>query len=75
MTAPQPWMHLMIELPADEAEALLLMFREKMGFREVDWCEMQRSDFARVSWGPSDPRTSSGYEPPIPVSVEDPILD
>lgn len=70
----QPWMHIMIQMPADEAEALLLLLREKMGFTEIDWCEMQRPDYSRVSWGPAEVRTSSGYETP-PAPIEDPILD
>lgn len=54
------WMHIMIEVPAEEGWALLQMLKEKAGFRYVDWCEMQRPDFSRVSYGPSEPRTSSG---------------
>jgi hypothetical protein len=54
-------MHIMIEAPADDATAILAMLKDKAGFQEVDWCEMQRPDFARVSYGPSEPRTESGY--------------
>jgi hypothetical protein len=56
------WINLMIELPADDADALMSHLKEQMGFADIDWCEMQRPDFARVSWGPCEPRTSSGYE-------------
>jgi hypothetical protein len=62
------WMHIMIEVPAEEGSALLQMLQEKAGFREVDWCELQRPDFSRVSYGPSEPRTSSGFTiPPFPA--------
>lgn len=57
------WTHIMIELPQDDAAALLLLLRERLGFRTIDWCEMQRPDFARVSYGPCEARTTSGYGP------------
>lgn len=60
----QDWMHITIELPTIDAHALLLFLKEKAGFREVDWCELQRPDFARVSYGPCAPRTDSGFTIP-----------
>jgi hypothetical protein len=55
------WMHLSIELPGDDGLALLLLLREKFGFKEVDWCVLQRPDRARVGYDPCEPRTDSGY--------------
>lgn len=59
-------MNLSIEVPEVDGANLLLLLREKFGFGDVDWCELQRPDFARVMWGPTDPRTDSGFdvEPP-----------
>jgi hypothetical protein len=54
-------MHLMVEIPEDDGLTLLLFLREKFGFTEVDNCELQRPDRARVSYGPGEPRTDSGY--------------
>lgn len=63
VTAPPGWVHISVELPENEAQALLSFFRGEMGFREIDWCELQRPDFARVSYGPCEPRTESGFGP------------
>ncbi len=64
------WMHLTIEVPPEEGMALLRLLQERFGFREIDWCELQRPDFARVSYGPSEPRTCSGYTiEPLPFSL------
>lgn len=59
-TSNDDWMHLNIQVPYDDGYALLLLLREKLGFRqsEIDHCELSRDDEARVSWGAApDPRT------------------
>lgn len=61
MSEPDDWMHLSIEMPAEDGAALLNLLRDKLGFTDVDWCELQRADRARVGWGPSEPRTDSGF--------------
>lgn len=58
------WMHIMIEMPEDDAMAVITMLKEKAGFRDVDWCEMQRPDYSRASYGPCPPRTDSGFTIP-----------
>lgn len=63
------WMNIMIEVPEDEALAILAILKEKVGFRDVDWSEMQRPDFARVTYSPCPPRTDSGYTIP-PFTTE-----
>ena len=55
------WMRISVEIPADEGRALLLVLREKLGFKDVDWCVMMRPDFAKVDYDPCPPRTESGY--------------
>jgi hypothetical protein len=55
------WIHLMIEVPAEDGLAMIEQLKTKVGFREVDSGELQRPDFARVSYGPCEPRTSSGF--------------
>ena len=55
------WIHLSIELPPDDGRLLLLLLKEKLGFTEIDFCELQRPDHARVGYGPCEPRTDSGY--------------
>lgn len=61
-TPPGPdWMHVAVELPMADGLALLMHLREKAGFKEIDWCELQRPDRARATYGPCPPRTSSGY--------------
>lgn len=63
-------MHLMVEVPPEDGAALLQLLRERFGFTEIDFCELQRPDRARVSYGPSEPRTSSGYTiDPFPFSL------
>lgn len=58
---PERWMSVMVELPEAEGNALLALLRGELGFRDIDWCELQRPDFARVSYGPCEPRTASGF--------------
>jgi hypothetical protein len=58
------WIHVTIEVPADDGAAIIEMLKTKANFRDVDWCEMQRPDFARVSYGPCPPRTESGFTNP-----------
>lgn len=69
----EQWMHIMIEVPAEEGEDILTQLKEEGGFRDIDFCELQRPDFARVSWGPSEPRTESGYGPSTVAYPEDPF--
>lgn len=62
-------MQISVEIPADEGHALLMYLREKAGFAEVDWSEMQRADRARVMYAPCPPRTDSGLTiDPFPPS-------
>lgn len=66
------WMHLAITIPRDDGAALLLHLRDKMGFRDVDFCELQRPDFARATFGPADPRTGHGFAvDPFPKATPD----
>lgn len=46
------WMHISIEVPADDGGALLLLLHDKLGFTETDWCELTRPDGARIFYGP-----------------------
>lgn len=55
------WMHFTIEVPARDGMELLAALQAQFGFVEVDWCELQRADRARVSYGPCPPRTESGF--------------
>jgi hypothetical protein len=58
------WISVMVELPAVEGQELITYLQNEKGFRDIDWCELQRPDFARVSWSPCPPRTDSGYTIP-----------
>jgi len=55
------WMALHIELPHDEGQALLNFLRVALDMKEIDFCEMQNPQRARVGWGPCPPRIDSGY--------------
>lgn len=55
------WMHISVELPEAEGAALLAFLRGELEFIEIDFCELQRPDRARVSYGPCERPTSSGY--------------
>jgi hypothetical protein len=55
------WVHIMIEMPALDANALIAELKAAHGFEDIDCCELQRYDFSRVSYGPCPERTSSGY--------------
>jgi hypothetical protein len=59
--ADDDWMAIDVQLPRDEGLALLAYLRKTMNFVEIDWCELQRPDFARAGYGPCPPRTDSGY--------------
>lgn len=60
-------MHISIEVPVDEGMAIIELLKDEADFRDVDWCEMQRPDFARVCYGPCPERTDSGFTiPPFP---------
>ena len=54
-------MNISIEIPPDDGLAILMLLKEKLGFREIDWCELQRPDRARITYGPCPERTESGY--------------
>lgn len=54
-------MYISIEMPPQEAQQILRHLTEQHGFREIDWCELQRPDFARVTYAPSPKRTGSGF--------------
>lgn len=50
-----------IAVPQGDGHTLLTMLQEQFGFLEVDWCVLQRPDYAQVDYGPCDANTSSGY--------------
>lgn len=59
------WVNIMIQVPADTGQQLLEHLEREHDFVEIDWCEKQRhQDYARVSYGPCEPLTSSGYTIP-----------
>ena len=55
------WVSVFMEVPPEVAQDVLALLRDKHGMREIDWCELQRPDYARASYGPCERRTSSGY--------------
>ena len=57
----EDWTQITFEVPPEETQKIL-EFAKTLGFKEIDWCVMQREkDFARVDYAPCDPSTSSGY--------------
>lgn len=48
-------MSLYIELPPLEAMALKELVQERCAFVEDDWCELSRSDGAKMTYDPCDP--------------------
>lgn len=55
MTGQTDWMQLTISVPYEDGLALVLMLREKLGFKEVDWCHLERPDHAVALYSPTPP--------------------
>lgn len=55
------WMHITVEIDPEQGAYLLERLKAYYGMRDVDFCEMQDSNFGRVSWGPCPEWTESGY--------------
>lgn len=45
-------MSIHIELPYDDAQVMLKLFRVSTDFSENDYCEFTREDGARITYGP-----------------------
>jgi hypothetical protein len=61
--AAADWTNISITIPPADAEPILRFLREEHGFRDVDWCVMQRdADCARVDYDPVPPLTSREFE-------------
>jgi hypothetical protein len=53
-THDDSWMQVTVVAPADVGGAVLDLLRGQ-GFREIDWCELERDDNARADYGPAAP--------------------
>jgi hypothetical protein len=54
------WMRITVTIPPRDGDLLMKILRVSFNFQEVDWCEMQRPDRARVVYGPCPPLFDSG---------------
>lgn len=64
------WSEMQILIPDEDAALLRLILMEKMGFKQVSPNALARDDSAVVSYGPW-----WKVRDPVPVNVEDPVLD
>jgi hypothetical protein len=57
------WMQVRAQVPPEVAAAILRLLRERHGFRDTDWCVMERrEDYSRVDYDPIPLRTRADYE-------------
>lgn len=55
------WMHLVVVGPPPLVRAVLLYLETTHGFAEIDYCHLERPDFATADYGPVAPLTTSQY--------------
>lgn len=61
--ADKDWMYVSIQAPSEVGAAVVKLLREQFGYRDTDWCVLERrEDYSRVDYDPMPPRTEADNE-------------
>ncbi len=59
----EDWMHVSVTAPPEVGAAVVEFLKTRFGFRDVDWCVLERrEDYSRVDFDPAPPRTRADSE-------------
>lgn len=63
VTRGDDWMQVRIQAPPEVGAAVLELLRERFGYRDTDWCVMERrEDYSKVDYDPIPPRAAADNE-------------